>query len=80
MNDGVKIKIKMFILSTSSTQCCPQLQFWVSHLSKKNKAGMPIEGREQDDQKSEMISRRKKRTDQGSLSGKGVTEGQIQGA
>lgn len=41
---------------------------------------MPIEGREQDDQKSEMISRRKKRTDQGSLSGKGVTEGQIQGA
>lgn len=47
--------------------------------SAKKKAGMPSEGKEQDDQKSEMTSRKiKGETDQGSLSGKEVTEGQTQ--
>lgn len=45
----------------------------------KKKAGMPSEGKEQDDQKSEMASRKiKGETDQGSLSRKEVTEGQTQ--
>lgn len=45
----------------------------------KKKAGMPSEGKEQDDQKSEMTSRKiKGETDQGSLSRKEVTEGKTQ--
>lgn len=45
MSDGVKIKIKMFIIST--TQCCPQMQFWVSNFrreKKKKKLKCPVRG------------------------------------